>query len=81
MSQRMNSDKVELLKYGCITVVLVVGCFALTSVSRSIYLQVLLGWVGVGILVLYFRWLHKNKLRLRNPNGKDSKRFESSVPK
>lgn len=77
----MSSDKVELLKYGCITAVLVIGCFVLTSVSRNVYLQILLGWVGVGALVIYFRWLHKKKLRFGRLHGADSQPLESSRPK
>jgi hypothetical protein len=43
------------------------GCFALASVSHRLIMQVVLGWLGLGVVVLYVRWLLKNKIRGPRP--------------
>lgn len=58
----MKGDRIQVAKYGLLTSGLVVGCFALTSVSHNIVVQSLLGWAGLAAIALYFRWLWHNKL-------------------
>lgn len=63
----MTQDTLELLKHGLLTVLLVVGWFGLASLSHNVLIQSLLGWVGLAVIVLYWRWLLKNKLRPPKP--------------
>jgi hypothetical protein len=62
-STQMGRDTRRLLKFGLITALLIAGWFELASVSHNVLLQLLLGWVGLGVVVLYWRWLQRNKLR------------------
>jgi hypothetical protein len=59
----MSPDRFQLLKFAFILVILVLAWFGLTSLSRSLVLQSLLGWVGLGVVVFYYRWLRRNKVR------------------
>ncbi|MGO9402129.1 MAG: hypothetical protein ACLPVW_01515 [Terriglobales bacterium] len=59
----MKKDSFQLLKYGFVTAVLMAGWFALASLGRNILLQSLFGWIGLVVIVLYWRWLRRNKLR------------------
>ena len=61
----MNRDRLQLLEYGFVTILLIVGWFALASLSHNILVKSLLAWVGLGAIVLYWRWLLKNKTRTR----------------
>lgn len=62
------SDRTDLLKHGVLLVLLIVGWFTLVSVSRVLWLQIVLGWVGFGGVALYFRWLLKRKVS-KPPNA------------
>jgi hypothetical protein len=59
----MNQDKLQLFKYAFIFALLIAGWFALTSVSNNLLAQLLLGWIGFGVVALYYRWLVRNKMR------------------
>lgn len=59
----MRKDSFDLLKYGFITAVLIAGCFGLASLTHSILVQSLLGWLGLVVIVFYWRWLRRNKLQ------------------
>jgi hypothetical protein len=59
----MRKDSLQLLKYGLITAALIAGWFGLTSISHNVLVQSLLGWIGLVVIVLYWRWLLRNKLR------------------
>jgi hypothetical protein len=63
----MTPDRLQLLKFGIISAVLIVGWFVLTSVTHNIVLQSLLGWIGLGVIALYYRWLKKNKVQPPKP--------------
>jgi hypothetical protein len=56
-------DRLQALKYALITVALIAGWFALASISHRMLVELLLGWIGLGGIVLYWRWLLRNKLR------------------
>jgi hypothetical protein len=58
----MSRDRLQLLKYGFITVTLMAGWFGLGSLSHNVLVQSLLGWIGVGVIAFYWRWLIRNKL-------------------
>lgn len=59
----MRKDSFQLLKYGFITAVLIAGWFVLASLSHNILVESPLGWIGVIVAVLYWRWLLRNKFR------------------
>ncbi len=59
----MTEDTSQLLKFSFITVVLIAGWFALASISKNVLIDSLLGWIGLGVLALFWRWLRRNKLR------------------
>jgi hypothetical protein len=59
----MRPDRFQLLKFALILVMLVLAWFGLTSLSHSLMLQSLLGWVGLGVVAFYYRWLLRNKVR------------------
>jgi hypothetical protein len=59
----MEKDTAQLLKYSFITVLLIAAWFGLTSLSHSIVVESLLGWVGLIAIAFYWRWLIKNKIR------------------
>jgi hypothetical protein len=60
----MRPDRFQLLKFALILVMLVLAWFGLTSLSHNLMLQSLLGWVGLGVVAFYYRWLLRNKVRL-----------------
>jgi hypothetical protein len=62
----MRKDRLHLLKYSLVTVLLIAGWFGVASVSRNILLRYLLGWVGFGVIALYWGWLLRTK-KLRPP--------------
>jgi len=64
---RMRQDTFQLLKYGFITVGLIAAWFGLASLSHNILLQSLLGCIGLVMIVLYWRWLRRTKLRPPKP--------------
>lgn len=41
---------------------LVVAWFALASLSRNVAVQSVVGWLGLGGLIVYVRWLFKHKI-------------------
>jgi predicted PurR-regulated permease PerM len=53
----------DLLKHASLLVLVIVGWFALASLTDNLIAKVILGWVGFGIVALYYRWLRKNKVR------------------
>lgn len=59
----MRQDSLQLLKYGFITAVLIAGWFGVAFLSHNILVQSLLGWIGLAVIVFYWRWLLRNKLR------------------
>lgn len=63
----MSNDGIDLLKHGFLAVLFIVCWFALVSTTHNIAVQMLLGWLGLGLLVLYFRWLKRHKLRSPKP--------------
>ena len=63
----MTKRSFDLLRYGFITAVLIVGWFALASLSHNLLIEMLLGWIGLIVIVFYWRWLLRNKLRPRKP--------------
>ena len=50
----MAQDRLRLFKFALIFVLLIFGWFSLTSVSHNIFLRLLLGWIGFGIVALYY---------------------------
>lgn len=58
----MASDRIQLFKYGLMFAVLVIGWFALTMVSKNIVVQIVLGWIGLGVVALFYWWVSKHKL-------------------
>ena len=66
----MKKDTVQLLGFSLLTVVLLVACFGLVSLSHNVMVQYLLGWVGVAGMALYFRWLLRKKVK---PTAVDEK--------
>jgi hypothetical protein len=58
----MTKDTFQLLKYSVISSLLVAAWFASTGLSDSLVVKYLIGWVGLAVVVLYFRWLLKNKV-------------------
>ena len=63
----MTQDRLELFKFALIGVLLILGWVSLTSVSHNFLLQLLLGWIGLGIVALYYRWLKRNKIQPPKP--------------
>jgi hypothetical protein len=59
----MPKDGLQLFKFALIFALLILGWFSLTSVSHNVLLQLLLGWIGLGIVALYYLWLKRNKIR------------------
>jgi hypothetical protein len=59
----MSRDRMELLKYGFITVLLIAGWFGLASLSHNLLVRLLLAWIGLAVVVVYWRWLIRNKVR------------------
>jgi hypothetical protein len=59
----MSVDSRDLLKFGLLTVALIAGWFALASVSHNLIVESLFGWVGLGVIAWYLRWLVKNKVK------------------
>jgi hypothetical protein len=53
----------DLLKHGLIFALLILIWFGLTMLSRNLLIQVILGWIGLGAVALYWRWLHIKKIR------------------
>ena len=64
---QMKHDSLQLFKYGLITALIVVAWFALTSLSHNVLVEIVLGWIGLGGVVLYWRWLLRNKVRRTKP--------------
>lgn len=62
----MKNDTLELLKFAALTVIVIVGWFALASASRNPILEFVLGWIGLAAVVLYWVWLKRNKLQRPN---------------
>ena len=58
----MRKNNFDLLKFGFITAVLIAGWFGLASLSHNILVQSLLGWIGLVVIVFYWRWLRRSKL-------------------
>jgi hypothetical protein len=56
-------DRLQLLKYALIAVVLIAAWLGSMSLSHNILVQSLLGWIGLGVVVFYYRWLRRNRLR------------------
>jgi hypothetical protein len=59
----MSKDHLRLLKFGLLTVMMLVFWFALALLSSNLIVQLILGWVGFGMFVLSWRWLLKNKVQ------------------
>ena len=59
----MQKDTLELFRYGLISLLLIAGWFGLTTLSRNLVVQWLLGWGGLAVNVLYWRWLLRNKVK------------------
>jgi hypothetical protein len=59
---KLTTDSVDLLKHGLIATLLVVAWFALTFLSHNVVVQSMVGWLGLGGLILYARWLFKHKV-------------------
>lgn len=59
----MQKDTFELLKYSFITLLLIAGWFGSTTLSRNMVVQWLLGWAGLAVIVLYWRWLLRHKVK------------------
>ncbi len=57
-----RNDRLDLLKHALLLVLLIVGWLALTLLSHNVVVQSVLGWVGLGAVALYARWLLKKKL-------------------
>ncbi len=64
----MTPDRVQLLKYAVVTVILIVGWFGLASISHNVFIQSLLGWIGLAVVAVYWGWLLK-KHNLRPPKS------------
>lgn len=63
----MAQDRLRLFKFALIFVLLIFGWFSLTSVSHNIFLRLLLGWIGFGIVALYYLCLKRNKIGRPKP--------------
>ena len=60
----MRQDRLQLLKYGLVTALLIASWFGLASLSHNILVRASLGWVGLVVIVVYWGWLlRKHKLR------------------
>jgi len=60
----MRQDRLQLMKSALVTAVLIVGWFGLASMSHNVLVQSLLGWIGLGVIAVYWGWLlRKHKLR------------------
>lgn len=68
-SNTMTRDTVQLWKYGFITAGLIIGCFSLTVLSHNLLVQLFLGWIGSGVIIVYWGWLLR-KYKLRPPKPK-----------
>jgi uncharacterized membrane protein YobD (UPF0266 family) len=59
----MSRDRRDLLKYVLILVLLIVTWFVLASSPSSTLMKVVLGWVGFGVIAVYYVWLTRHKVQ------------------
>jgi hypothetical protein len=63
----MRRDRLQLFKFALIFALLVLAWFSLTSVSHDLFLRLVLGWIGLGVVALYYGWLKRDKIRPKKP--------------
>lgn len=56
----MTNDRASLLKFGVLGALLVALWLLLLVVVHNTVLAVILGWVGIGLFVVYYRWTQKH---------------------